>query len=93
MIDRKVKFTNVGFSLGHLIAALLSSADPACGCGVRYLGTHCYMYVMTCASKSIYEVMTLQDLKWHADQLILHNELASVVPCAIYHQGVRLSLP
>jgi len=31
-----------------------------------YLVTQCYIYVMTCASKSIYEVMTLQDVMWHA---------------------------
>lgn len=59
------------------VAALVSFAAPGVPvvrCEVLgYLVTQCYMYVMTCASKSIYEVMTLQDVMWHAAQLILRR--------------------
>lgn len=34
MIGRKVKFTSVGFSLGHLVAALVSSVAPVVRCEV-----------------------------------------------------------
>jgi hypothetical protein len=40
------------------------------------------MYVMACASKSIYEVMTLQDLKGTLSTDTAQTALTNVVPCA-----------
>jgi hypothetical protein len=81
-MDRKVKFTSVGFSLGHLVAALLSFAAPVVRCEVLGYTVLHVCHGMRCASKSICEVMTPQDLKGTLPTDTAQNGLASVVPCA-----------